>query len=298
MNFIFDEISEKLSDGCEEGYRKGLERVVSINKKTILRLMEDLPDGKAGGRWKMEFQDKAPLFTISYTATDQLLINNFIAEAFAVAGVMNYEAEEKLKALAKSIIDGSHPLLQAHPESVDIKLLWQTEAYNIIGQYVDVEDMPDPTQLNTNLRTAVMSSYHAAQYQRLQEVKDVYPAYRYKTQADGRVRDEHAVLHNKVFMANDPIWDTIWPPNGWNCRCYIEPISYDELPGVNSEDRLSLEDGGMREGLLNDANISEDFQRNPGQQASIWGRWLKMKLKDMPNEVIEDIKRRIAGTSS
>lgn len=282
MNFIFDEISEKLSKGCQEGYRKGLEQVVSLNKKNILRLAEG---------------EKNPLFTISYTATDQLIVNNFIAEAFAVAGVMNYECEQKLKALAKTIIDGTHPLLQSHPENVDINLLWQTEAYNIIGQYVEVEDMPAPSQLNTNLRTAVMSSYHAAQYQRLQEVQDVYPAYRYKTQADNRVRDEHAALHNKVFMANDPVWDTIWPPNGWNCRCYIEPVSYDELPGVDPKDRVSTEDAGAREGYLNDANISEDFQRNPGQQKSIWGRWLKMKLQNMPNEVIENIRKRIADAT-
>lgn len=297
MNFIFDEISESLAEGCEKGYKKGLQSVVSLNKKTILRLAED-------AKRKMSFEDKSPLFTISYTKTDERLVNNFIAEAFTVAGVLNYECEEKLKALAKSIIDGSHPFLQAHPDA-DIKLLWQTEAYNIIGDYIEVEDLPDgqagmpaPSQLNTNLRTAVQSSYNAAQWQRLQDVKDVYPYYRYKTQADARVREEHAILHNKVFSANDPIWDIIWPPNGWNCRCYVEPLAYDEVSSINPNDRIAIEDNGQRDNLINEANISGDFRRNPGQSKSIWGKWLKMKLKDMPDEVVANIKQRLKDANN
>lgn len=54
-----------------------------------------------------------------------------------------------------------------------------------------------------------------------QDTRDVEDLeYVFKTQADERVRPEHAALHNTVWDANDvhaPI-----PPLGFNCRCYIE----------------------------------------------------------------------------
>lgn len=273
LNFIFEEISEKLSEAVKKGYAGGLQSVVALNKKTILKLSD-------------------PLFRITYNQTDELLLQNFNLEALTVAGVLNYECEIKLKALALSIINGTHPYVVAHPEA-DFMVLWQTEAYNIIGDYVEVEDMPPPSQLNVNLKTAVNSSYHAAQYQRLQDLQDVYPAYRYKTRDDARVRLTHIVLHNKVFYAKDPIWDVIWPPNGWNCRCYIQPLSYDELDSVSSADKVTLDNNAARQDLLARAGIDKDFARNSGQSSSIWGKWLKQKFTNMPEDVLAEIRRKV-----
>ena len=44
-----------------------------------------------------------------------------------------------------------------------------------------------------------------------------------------RKRKTHAVYANKVFMWNDPIWDSIFPPNGWNCGCYVIALTKAEM---------------------------------------------------------------------
>lgn len=43
----------------------------------------------------------------------------------------------------------------------------------------------------------------------------------YKTQHDGKVRPEHAELHNICYPVNHVFWSMYMPPNGWGCRCFI-----------------------------------------------------------------------------
>lgn len=279
---VYKEIAPQLAAGTAKGYRAGLAAMVRLNKQKILKLADPSAEGIPLRETPLRFaqDDKPPLFKISYTGTDEQLLRNFEVEAFTVAGVMQYECEEKLKAMARSLLDGTHPYLQAHPES-SIDVLWRDEAYNILGDYMDVPDMPPPSYLQTNLQTAVNSAYHASQWQRLQELKDVYSAYQYKTREDDRVREEHAVLDNLVADANDPIWDKIWPPNGWNCRCYINPLSDDEMTNISEDDRLGLTDSEGRDGLLQDAKIEPAFQLNSGESESIWGKWLNSKMRDI-----------------
>src|SRR5690625_6100252 len=46
---------------------------------------------------------------------------------------------------------------------------------------------------------------------------------------DSRTRPSHAALHEKVFPHDDPIWEHIYPPNGFNCRCRVRTLSEDRL---------------------------------------------------------------------
>ncbi|WP_277989913.1 phage head morphogenesis protein [Pseudomonas aeruginosa] len=42
---------------------------------------------------------------------------------------------------------------------------------------------------------------------------------------DSVTRPSHAALHGKVYRWDDPIWQHIMPPNGYNCRCRIVPLT-------------------------------------------------------------------------
>lgn len=202
---------------------------------------------------------------------------------------MSYELEEKLKQLALDLQGGKHPLAKGEK---DIKKIWVAEAHNIMADYIQIPDAPPPSYLNTNLRTASTSSYHAAQYIRLQDdsIKDLYPAYQYKTLEDNRVREDHRRLHNMIWLNNDPVWNRIWPPNGWNCRCYIKPLNEDEKnnsavqPKTSSDEQLNS--------IVDKGRVGEDFQRNAGQIKSIWGKWLQSKLSgknydNISNEIVK-----------
>ena len=78
----------------------------------------------------------------------------------------------------------------------------------------------------TLVRTHSQIAFNAAQYKVAQDdPDDVVWGYRYVTMGDDRVRESHARLEGLVRAKDDPIWDSIWPPNGWNCRCQVVAIT-------------------------------------------------------------------------
>ncbi|HEP9359748.1 TPA: minor capsid protein, partial [Pseudomonas aeruginosa] len=42
---------------------------------------------------------------------------------------------------------------------------------------------------------------------------------------DGKTRPSHAALNGVVYRHDDPVWSSIYPPNGFNCRCRVTAIS-------------------------------------------------------------------------
>ena len=260
MNINFYKIiSAELTEAIDKSYKAGIASVIKKNKKLLA------------------FSEPRDPFKIDYTGTDHIAIQNFKIEAFTVAGVMTYELEEKLKTLALDLQEGRHPLAKGEK---DINKVFIDEAYNIIGDYIQVEDLPPPGYLQTNLRTAITSSYHAAQYIRLQDpvMMSLYPAYEYFTMGDNRVRESHKLLDGLIFYADDPIWDRIMPVNDFNCRCGVKPLDVDEIKNLKVEDYTTPE---RRDEIVKEGEISKNFDRNSGQVKSIWGKWLDSKFKDL-----------------
>lgn len=79
-----------------------------------------------------------------------------------------------------------------------------------------------PHRLNTIYQTNMRMSERAAEYQAMKEIAHLRPYWRYVAM-DG-ARPTHAALHNSVYPADDPFWDTFYPPNGWNCRCKVYAV--------------------------------------------------------------------------
>jgi SPP1 gp7 family putative phage head morphogenesis protein len=73
------------------------------------------------------------------------------------------------------------------------------------------------------LRTHTFRAYAVTRYRTLMQQRDVFPFWQYKTHGDGRVRPSHAALNGKIFPAGHPIWQKIFPPNDWGCRCLVLP---------------------------------------------------------------------------
>ena len=79
---------------------------------------------------------------------------------------------------------------------------------------------------DTNLRTAHQAG-------RLRQMRDpdlikAKPYWQYKHAAYRKPkapREAHQAWDGKVFRHDDPIWDTIYPPNGWKCSCGVGALS-------------------------------------------------------------------------
>lgn len=102
------------------------------------------------------------------------------------------------------------------------------------------------------------------------------PFWRYDTAGDGRVRPAHAALDGKVFRSDDPVWATIYPPNGWNCRCDVVAVfshGGQLVEGKTASELLGDELARMRKGGFdtNPAMTGVAFSKNQQYLAKTWG---------------------------
>lgn len=77
----------------------------------------------------------------------------------------------------------------------------------------------------TNLTT----SYRAGQYKTQWEDRANRPYWMYVCKMLPTSRESHRALHGKVFRADDPFWESFYPPNGWGCKCDVVALTEEEL---------------------------------------------------------------------
>lgn len=108
----------------------------------------------------------------------------------------------------------------------------------------------------TNVGTAVTAGrFRIAQDQ---DIKAVVPAFRFDSAGDSDTRDNHAAADGIILSVDNPAWNRIAPPLGYNCRCQVSHVTRVELEalgklrnGVVVEDRIpagAFPDEGFRHG--------------------------------------------------
>lgn len=121
----------------------------------------------------------------------------------------------------------------------------------------------------TEYANAVNSGMQASRYYSMKDRVDALPFWRYETMEDGRVRPAHADLNNKVFHHDDVIWNTIYPPNGWRCRCSVRPTddgrnvleknAYEPVAFLGVAELGKMKSAGF---AVNRAKLGEVFKEN------------------------------------
>lgn len=213
-------------------------------------------------------------FDPEWSGYDADMLRNFMVECFTVAAVNNYDLQERLKEVVKELTE--------NPDIKNIQDEFVRRAQELIPQYNYTGEEPREGVLRTNLRTAMTSAYHAGLWGKVKQA-GIYRYLQYKTREDERVREEHQSLADKVFNIDDPVWQTIYPPNGWNCRCYTTPLTHDEMQETGYPPEAM---GANTQEIVRQAGVEKDFRRNAGMTKSIWNKWLDSRMKDIDTNVI------------
>ena len=137
------------------------------------------------------------------------------AKAFTVAGVMRLDVLADIYEQIKKAIKKGTTLAQFKKDFQDImkRRGWYDPKFK------------RPWRLETIFRTNVQTAYQAGRYKQQKEMADIRPYWMYDAVNDSRTRPSHAAMDGKVFRADDPIWETWYPPNGFNCRCRVVSLS-------------------------------------------------------------------------
>ncbi|WP_140918664.1 phage head morphogenesis protein [Limnobaculum xujianqingii] len=93
----------------------------------------------------------------------------------------------------------------------------------------EVVQLGSPARLGTIFRTNLATTYQAGRYQQQLASTETHPYWQYIAILDDNTRTSHRALHGKVFHCTDPIWETMYPPNDWGCRCRVRALTASEV---------------------------------------------------------------------
>lgn len=80
-------------------------------------------------------------------------------------------------------------------------------------------------RLWTIYQTNLQSAFMAGRYKAMMAATDTHPYWMYVAVRDSRTRKDHAALSGRVYRFDDAFWRYFYPPNGYNCRCRVMPVS-------------------------------------------------------------------------
>jgi len=178
----------------------------TLFQNTAQTLLDGLQQGWIG-KPMVELADLG----FTYGIDDPALLTSFEMNLFRFAGVKTLAEAQELN-----------------------RIFRQSKGFPDFNQRANqVTDTFNKVWRQTEYQTAYLTGESSATYVRLMKQTELFPYWEYKTVGDSKVRPEHAALNGLILPANDPRWNKIYPPNGWNCRCYVVPRTKAEVEGID-----------------------------------------------------------------
>jgi len=126
-----------------------------------------------------------------------------------------------------------------------------------------------PSRLKVIYDTNMQMAYSQGKYHQQKLISHIYPYWKYTQIQRPTKRHNHSLLHNKVFRHDDPIWDLIYPPSGFGCKCSVTPI----------KDDSNVEDGSK---YLKELKTTKDFTLH---SAKTWKIDTSKYVEDLRNQL-------------
>lgn len=183
------------------------------------------------------------------------------ARAFTVAKVTRLDVLNDIRsALQQSLKEGKTErwFEQQLRPVLEEKGWWGTRVV-VDGQgAAQVVQLGSPQRLRTIFRANLQTAYMAGRWTDMVRNARGRPYWMYVAVMDSRVRPTHAAMNAKVYRWDDPIWDTHYPPCGFNCRCRIRALSESQMKRL----KLVVSDS---EGQLVDRTVDAGFDPRTGE---------------------------------
>ena len=156
------------------------------------------------------------------------------SRAFMVAGVQAGDVLEGVRGAVQKAIEQGTTLAEFRRDLGPLmqRLGWEARGPGYVAWRTRLV-------YETNLRGA----YAAGAYEQMADpdVVDLVPFWRYRHSGAKDPRPQHRAWDGLILRHNDAWWNSHYPPNGWGCGCWVEPVT----PG----DLTRLGKTGQRNGL-------------------------------------------------
>ncbi|MCU7494752.1 MAG: phage head morphogenesis protein [Ignavibacteria bacterium] len=177
-------------------------------------------------------------YKISWDWTD--LWQEAHAKAFTVAKVMKLDLLQDIKSEVDKAIQNGMTLEEfrsAVEPIMRLKGWWgKVRASEVPGFEAAPGRDPNkevllgsPRRIKTIYRVNMQTSYSTGRYKGLLDLVPYRPYWQYLQIQRKTKRHDHSLLHEKIFMWDDPIWSKVYPPNGFFCGCRVVSLTEAEL---------------------------------------------------------------------
>lgn len=150
------------------------------------------------------------------------------AAAFTVAKAMQLDVLSDIKGAVEKAIENGTTFEQFKKDlkpTLIQKGWWGRRGMTdpLTGRTVDAQ-LGSDRRLRTIYQTNLRSAFQKGQYDRTME-SESHPYLMYKIGASVRHREQHLKWNNLILHKDDPLWNSIFPPNGYGCKCYTVAVT-------------------------------------------------------------------------
>lgn len=179
------------------------------------------------------------------------------SKAFTVAKVMNDDILNDIRGAVDIALNNGttfHEFQKNLTPILQSKGWWgKTEHTNTLTGETSTVQLGSPSRLRTIYQTNLQTAYMAGRYRQMMESVDSHPYWQYVAVLDGRTRPTHRAMNGRVFRYDDALWGSHFPPNGFNCRCRVSPLTASAVESQgraveSSADRLIDHEITMKDG--------------------------------------------------
>lgn len=100
---------------------------------------------------------------------------------------------------------------------------------------VEKVELGTPRRLKTIYVTNARVARAVGQWQRIQATKESRPFLIYELGPSEHHRPEHEAWAGTIRRVDDSLWATLFPPNGWGCKCRVRQLSEKEADKKGGE---------------------------------------------------------------
>jgi len=155
--------------------------------------------------------------------------NELHDRAFVIAGVTDATLLTDIRDSLTKAMDKGIPFEQ-----------WQREFKKTIeGRWLPTSKTGEPNtgwRARTIYHTNVRAAYGAARRKELLQMTDTHPFWKWRVGASKVHRPDHVMRDGMVLSADDPWWDEHFPPDGYGCNCYVQPVSRSAMERIGKAD--------------------------------------------------------------
>lgn len=147
------------------------------------------------------------------------------ATSFTVAGVLKQDILEDIRQAQQAHIDGGGTLRDFERQLTPVltRKGWLADKARLVADEDGVLEGKQltPRRLRTIFETNMQAAYGAGRYAEQMANAEFRPIWERVAVMDLHTRPRHAALNGFTARYDDPVWQFMYPPDGYHCRCRI-----------------------------------------------------------------------------